>query len=141
MHLCPFRQVQIEQDRHLGFFFYGLDSQSQRDDEYSFPPLAISMQSKIELPPTRDGKNSFSSRVIVSASKSGQTGFRRDLEEGIRLGSIVLSNSLSSDDVPLILGVLLSYRFRFAEDIQHLGASVKFLNEFCYRDLHKSVAV
>ena len=101
------------------------------------------MQSKIELPPTRDGENSFSSRVIVSASKSGQTGFRRDLEEGIRLGSIVLSNSLSSDDVSLILpvGVLLSYRFRFAEDIQHLGASVKFLNEFCYRDLHKSVAV
>ena len=84
------------------------------------------MQSKIEPPPTRDGENSFSSRVIVSASKFGQTGFRRDLEEGIRLGSIVLSNSLSSDDVSLILGVLLSCRFRFAKDIQHLGASVKF---------------
>ena len=109
---------------------------SQGDDEDwgdSFAPLAIGMQLKIELPPTRDGKNPLSSHVIMSLSKFGQTGFQRDLEEGIRLGYLVLSNPLSSDDergtVSLVLGVLLSYRFKFTKDIQHLNSAVKFLNE------------
>ena len=109
----------------------------QGDDENwedSFAPLAIDMQLKIELPPpTRDGENSLSSHVIMSLSKFGQTGFRRDLEEGIRLGNLVLSNPLSSNDergtVLLVLGVLLSYRFKFTKDIQHLRAAVKRLNE------------
>jgi CHAT domain-containing protein/tetratricopeptide (TPR) repeat protein len=109
---------------------------SQRDDEDwedSFAPLAIGMQFKIDLPPTRDGENPLSSHVIMSLSKFGQTGFQRDLEEGIRLGNLVLSSPLSSDDergtVSLVLGVLLSYRFKFTKDIQHLDSAVKLLNE------------
>ena len=107
--------------------------QDDEDWEDSFSPLAIGMQLKIDLPPTQDGESPLSSHVIMSLSKFGQTGFQRDLEEGIRLGNLALSDPLSSDDergvISLVLGVLLSYRFKFTRDIQHLDSAVKFLNE------------
>jgi CHAT domain-containing protein/tetratricopeptide (TPR) repeat protein len=125
----------ITEDRQDGIndvaFYNSNLMRSRRDDgnlEDSFAPLAIGMQLKIELPPIQDGESSLSSHVIMSLSK-----FQRDLEEGIRLGNLVLSNPLSSDDergtVSLVLGVLLSYRFKFTKDIQHLDAAVKLLNE------------
>ncbi|PPQ71429.1 hypothetical protein CVT26_011129, partial [Gymnopilus dilepis] len=71
--------------------------------------------------------------VIKLLDKFRRTGFRKDLEEGLRVGQLALSNLSDRHEergvVLLVLGLLLSSRFKFTRDTKDLGFGIKCLSD------------